>query len=67
MPKTNHAERLKEALDKFDPKFAERALDIMADDEENGHETTKEEESLRERLMKCLDAYQRTMSMLEMG
>jgi hypothetical protein len=65
MPKTTHAKRLKDALDKFDPKFAEKALDLLADDEDNGHDATKEEENLRARLIKCLDAYQRTLAMLD--
>jgi len=65
MSKTVHAKRLKDALDEFDPKFAEKALDLLADDEDKGHETTKEEESLRSRLIKCLEAYERTMSMLD--
>ena len=65
MPKTVHAKRLKDALDKFDPKFAEKALDMLADDEDKGHEATKEEDSLRDRLIKCLEVYQRAMSMLD--
>lgn len=65
MSKNAHAKRLKDALDKFDPKFAEKALDLLAEDEDNGHETTKEEEGLRSRLMKCLEAYERIMSMLD--
>lgn len=65
MPKNIHAKRLKEALDKFEPKFAEKALDLLAEDEDNGHEATKEEENLRTRLIKCLEAYERVMSMLD--
>lgn len=67
MPKTNHATMLKGALDKFDPKEAARVLDILADDEERGHATSKEEEKLRTRLERCLEAYERTAAMLERG
>jgi hypothetical protein len=66
MPKISHARRLKEALNKFEPKEAEKALDLLAADEERGrHEATKEEESLRERLIKCLEVYERTMYLIE--
>lgn len=65
MPKISHARRLKEALNKFEPKEAEKALDLLADDEDRGHEATKEEESLRERLIKCLEVYERTMYLIE--
>jgi hypothetical protein len=65
MSKIGHAKRLKEALEKFDPKHAERALDLLAEDEDNGHETSKAEESLRGRLTKCLEAYERTMFFIE--
>lgn len=67
MPKISHVKRLKEALEKFDPKCAEKALDLLYDAEENGRETSKEEERLRERLIKCLEAYNRTISMIELG
>lgn len=53
------------ALDKFDIKEAEKVLDSLADDEDKGHKTTKEEEKLRDRLFKCIEAYQRTMYYLE--
>lgn len=65
MPKINHATMLKGALDKFDPKEAVRVLDVLADDEDRGHATTKEEEKLRTRLEKCIEAYERTAAMLE--
>lgn len=63
--KNIHAKRLKDVLDKFDHKDAIKALDLLADDEDKGHNTTKQEESLRDRLIKCLEAYERTMSMLD--
>lgn len=65
MPKISHAKRLKEALDKFDPKYAEQALSLLSDDEESGRETTKEEERLRNRLVKCLETYERAIFMIE--
>jgi hypothetical protein len=67
MPKTTHAKILMGALQKFDPKDAEKVLDILAEAEEKGHHTTSEEENLRSRLEKCLEAYNRTASMLERG
>lgn len=67
MPKISHAKRLKEALDKFDPKRAEKTLDLLYEAEESGRETTKEEERLRDRLIKCLEVYNRTISMIDMG
>jgi len=61
----NHAKKIKMALDKFDIKEAEKVLDILADDEDKGYKTTKEEEKLRDRLFKCIEAYQRTMYYLD--
>ena len=65
MPKINHKERLKGALYKFDFHRAILALDLLADDEDKGYETTKDEEALREKLIKCLAAYERTMSRID--
>lgn len=65
MPNTIHAKRLKDALDKFDPKFAEKAIDLLSDDEDRGYETTKDEDALREKLIRCLAAYERTMSRID--
>lgn len=65
MPRITHAKRLKEELNKFDPKEAVKVLDLLADAEDGGHETTKEEENLRGRLVKCLEAYERTMFYIE--
>lgn len=65
MPKINYAKRLKDSLNKFDPKDAERTLDLLADAEDQGHNTSKEENNLRERLIKCLEAYERTMFYIE--
>lgn len=65
MRRNTHAERLKMALEKFDAKDAERVLDLLADDEEKGYTATGKEEGLRDRLIKCLEAYERTMSSLE--
>lgn len=62
MPKISHAKRLKEALEKFDPKHAEKVLDFLACDEKNGRLTTREEDKLRDRLIKCLEIYKRTIS-----
>lgn len=61
----SHKKRLKEALEKFDPKYAEKALDMLAEDEEKGRKTSKEEERLRSRLIKCLEAYERISSMID--
>lgn len=63
--KITHSKRMKSALDKFDPKEAERVLDLLADDEDKGYHLSKEENNLRERLWKCLEAYERTMYYLE--
>lgn len=65
MRRNVYATRLKDILDKFDAREAERALDALADDEENGYPTSKKEEDLRDRLVRCLEAYGRTMSSLE--
>jgi hypothetical protein len=66
MPKKiTHALRMKEALNKFDSKQAEKVLDLLADAEDNGYSATNEENNLRERLLKCIEAYQRTMYFLE--
>lgn len=67
MPKINHSTMLKGALDKFDPKEAARVLEVLADEEERGHSVTREEEKLRTRLERCLEAYERTAAMLERG
>jgi len=63
--KVTHSKRMKGALDKFDPKEAEKVLDLLFNDEEKGYQITKEENDLRERLWKCLEAYERTMYYLE--
>lgn len=65
MRKNTHADRLKMALEKFEVREAERALDLLADDEDKGYAATSKEEGLRERLIKCLEAYERTMSSLD--
>lgn len=65
MPKVTYSTRMKNALNKFDSKVAEKVLDSLADDEDNGYQPTNEENKLRERLLKCLESYQRTMHSLE--
>lgn len=63
--KTNYSKKIKGALDKFDLKEAEKVLDLIADDEDRGCELSGEENKLRERLLKCIEAYERTMYYLE--
>lgn len=65
MRKGIHAKKIKGVLDKFDAREAERVLDTLSDDEENGYPTSNKEEELRDRLIKCLEAYERTMRALE--
>lgn len=65
MPKVTYSFRMKSVLNKFDSKDAEKVLDSLADDEDNGYVPTNEENKLRERLLKCLESYQRTMYYLE--
>lgn len=65
MPKVTYSVRMKSVLNKFDSKDAEKVLDSLADDEDNGYVPTNEENKLRERLLKCLESYQRTMYYLE--
>lgn len=65
MRKGIHAKKIKGVLDKFDAREAERVLDTMADDEEKGYPTSQKEKGLRDRLIRCLEAYERTMRTLE--
>lgn len=65
MSKTNYEKKLEEVLNKFDFKNAISVLDILADAEDEGHNTTKKENNLRERLLKCLETYERTMYLIE--
>jgi hypothetical protein len=67
MPNTTRAKTIKRVLDKFDPIEAAKILDLLLDEEEKGHVETKEEEDLRIKLERCLEAYERTAAMLERG
>jgi mRNA-degrading endonuclease RelE of RelBE toxin-antitoxin system len=63
--KSKFSKKIKSALDKFDSKVAEKVLDSIAEEEDEGYELTIEEVKLRERLTKCIEAYERTMYYLE--
>lgn len=63
----NYESRIMQVLNKFDHREAERVLDFLADEDEKGHKASKEEKALRRRLEKCLEAYERTSFILELG
>lgn len=65
MSKTNYEKKLEEALNKFDIKNAQLILDILADAEDEGYNTNKKENNLRERLFKCIETYEKTMFFIE--
>jgi hypothetical protein len=56
--------RLQAALDRFDLNTAENLSEEIYDAELHGYTPTAQEEKLWERLVKCVQAYRRTMASL---
>lgn len=57
-------DKLKDALEKFDVRLAERLGDEIYEAELSGYQLTPQEEKLWERLKNCMQAYYRTMASL---
>lgn len=60
-----YEKKIKNVLNKFDSKEAEKVLDLISESEDKGYLLTKEENKLRDKLWNCLEAYERTMYYIE--
>ena len=58
-------DKLKNALEHFEPSAAEEVLEEINNAETDGYQLSTQESRLYDRLVRCIDSYNKTSSLLD--